>query len=339
MTRTSRNGCTRLLIGLCVWLLLGLGAVAQDAAERPTPPTEKVTLRYQPEVGAERDFIVQTKCRIDIEGRGLAIQLDRMGFSAIAKVTQRVIDSQPNRIEIETDSEVLQSDPEPAPDEEYPKAKNILIMDERHSLVAVEDAPGAPQEENTDVRDLVLQAMNGLVFPEEPVGVGDSWHVQPEIQMPEQDGEPGAVVKMDVKSEVTDRVLEGDRWVMKMHTELQVPIQLPQASGNIGIHLLQEIYEDTGDIRYAYGYGRGSATPKLKVRAVKAKLRDFEIHLRRVLPDGRLLGSVDAPEEERIVDAPVIEPRKRAEAATEGAPAGDAGGETEPGAAEPAKEG
>jgi hypothetical protein len=277
------------------------------------------------------------KCHLEAKARGLGLTLDSMGIATIARITQTVTEvREDGSAVVDTLAEVLESVPAPAEGQPLGGSHTILTLDGQRHLREIADAPDQAPLADTGYRDLIIEIIDGLYLPEQPVGVGDTWHVTHEITMPES----GRVTEMDIEGELRGRVLDGERWVSVIYSELQIPLRLnngdTEVRGNIGVRLNLEVYEDTGEIRYADGTGQGSAKPDLAVRVAKIKLSGFEMHLRQEQPDGRVLGSVLLPEDQRVIDAPSLGTAPPAEPAPEPAPEEPAPEESTPDApAEP----
>jgi len=148
----------------------------------------------------------------------------------------------------------------------------------------------------------LTRILGSLVLPKEPVAPGARWETTTHIPTP---GE-GRPAKVGVKSRLEGRLLDGDRPVSVIHTELQVPVEFggrrgdTGARGNMGIVLMLEVYEDTGDVRTLTTVrGQGSidmGRGKLKLRGSidmgrgKLKLRDIDVNLLLRNASGELLG-------------------------------------------------
>jgi len=283
-----------------VWGCLWCGAAhAQEEAASPRPPSDTVLLRYKPVLGDTVEYQFDFVSRFDIEDR-IGIRYDRTDVTMLARVTQKVTEVRPDETAVvDTTSQLVEMTPES--DDEFVPIRNLITMDNQRRLLEIVDAPGENTAE-TDAgwRNLVVQAMNSLSFPDEPIRIGDRWERIHTLTMPET----GTVTEMEVKSQLTDRMLDGDRWVSLVSAEAQIPLDLrtgdTRVAGNIGLHLRLEVYEDDGGLRYVRGWGRGSAKPDLKVRVAKIRIVVDDMHFQRFMPDGSLLPSVkgeDAPKE------------------------------------------
>jgi len=250
-----------------------------------------VLLRYKPAVGDAVEYHFDFASRFDIEDR-IGIRYDRTDVTMRARVSQKVTEVRPDGTAVvDTTSQLVEMTPKP--DDEFVPIRNLITMDNQRRLLEIADAPGENAVE-TDAgwRDLVVQAMNSLSFPDEPIRIGDRWERTHTLTMPET----GTVTKMEVKSQLTDRVPDGDRWVSLVSAEAQIPLDLrtgdTRVAGNIGLHLRLEVFEDDGGLRYVRGWGRGSAKPDLKVRVAKIRILVDDMHFQRFMPDGSLLPSV-----------------------------------------------
>ena len=136
--------------------------------------------------------------------------------------------------------------------------------------------PGGPGD--AFAVDGLLSIVGSLLLPREPVTVGAKWSGVSEVPSP-SGGDP---TKVGTGSELVDRVLDGDRPVSVIYTELQVPVRFtgrsgPQsASGNMGIALMLEVFEDTGDIRTLTTV---RAQGSMKAGELKVRIRDIAVSL------------------------------------------------------------
>ncbi|MEJ5253075.1 MAG: zinc-dependent metalloprotease [Chthonomonadetes bacterium] len=277
-----------LVILTLLWLTVAIGAIAQ----------QKVTLQYKAQKGQKMTYRLEADLQSEFGGQKIQILVKQTSVDEILDVAQTgeiTRQSYDEEVEMTVNGQKM-----PTP-EDVSKQRTIMVMKPDGTIVSVKWEGGRePTEAERKSRMRLLQATQ-LVFPANPVGVGDKW--TREYKEDTEKGTPAAVGEyellalekakgvdtaklrytyretsgerqMSLQGEVWVEVASGDAVVLNLKAE-NFPFapseQAPPFSGNLRA-------ERTGGspIGGAAAAAQPAEAPKKKEKTIEEVVKDYE---------------------------------------------------------------
>lgn len=158
--------CVLATLLLCIAPLCGAQQPPQSQQKQQTS-SQKVTLAIRAKAGQIARYQQEADLKVSAEGMSLALQIkqtQRVKFTNVAPSGDVTLEQTTESGEISTNGHSS-----PLPDEE--KTTDVLVVHPDGTLASYKSAEGEAQ-----ARDSVrLIEATSVVFPQQPVGVGDSW--------------------------------------------------------------------------------------------------------------------------------------------------------------------
>jgi hypothetical protein len=269
--------------------LAGLALVMAAMPARAEP----VELTYLPEVGSTRDYSVKVQGEVRV-GESGAVPLD-CSVPVRVHVAERVEDEPLTRLRMVLGKATVVLDGQRLP-WRLGGAGYTAERDLRGRLVDVSSRAPAMAARTGDFAALFHDVRCGLVLPEEPVEVGDTWTVhiedEPFIFEPQRAERRDRSVKGELVCELTDFRRVGEVPVAEIHLKLN--LRTKSEAGAVTLRQEMDLALDarTGMVIRGEGDLSLALTAPSGTRTV---FENLEVQIRR---------AVDEPREEEAPDSP-----------------------------------